>query len=240
MQKRIQFCLFLYILISIIEKINSKRKQIYYKCGVNANYSIPGIAKSINEDINPPLFRRKLGDAGFKDFNIYADFKNLEANLKKNNLNDIYGFFENSIIEAIQTLQSLLRVKPLNCNEILDKNITEDFNIKIWDKEKFGINETNKSFRTCDFEYDLYLFFSLIPLDAYTIAKAQAKLVQESNNQPIIGLIEINKNISLNEELYKSTFLHEITHILGFDTFFFSIKFYLIIFSQIKLKKEHI
>ena len=117
MKKR-ELILFMFNFLFIINKISSKERQVLYKCGIDEYELIPEVAKhSITIDNKSPLYRRRLDNIspdGFKNFKIYLDLENLEYEMELYNLTKHKNIYINSMKKVIKTLESLLRVKPLN------------------------------------------------------------------------------------------------------------------------------
>ena len=59
--------------------------------------------------------------------------------------------------KAIETLESLLRVKETGCYFFTDEDI-KDIDINYWDKTKIGDESINNSISTCSNNIDLFIF----------------------------------------------------------------------------------
>jgi len=216
-------------IFSFIEKILTEEQNKIYKCGVDhSKIKPPFFGNEIPYNYSSPLYRRRLkdlGSDGFKKFNIYLDFENLKEEMKIYNLQKYQDTILNSMKKAANTLMSLLRVKPsLNDYWISDSNLTR-FNINHWEKEKFGNEAHSKNISLHSLGIDLVIFSRFEYFEA-TIATAAAIYIDRSNYQPYCGEVNINYNIDYSkkgiEEYLTSVLIHEITHILGFSSYFFN------------------
>ena len=170
----------------------------------------------------------------FVDFHIYLDFKNLEKDLKKNNVFDKKDFYESAMKYVVKTLESLLKVKPLetpnNQGYNLNDGDLQQINITEWDTDKFGDDAINKGKTFQNQNINLAIFGTLTDLPEHTLATASAKYHQQSNGQPYVGVVKINKNIDYsknNSQIYfESILIHEFTHILGFSKDFFENRYH--------------
>ena len=227
-----KYFLFILNLFFIINKINSEEKRNFYKCGVNEFERIPKSAKIAKKiDTNSSLFtsRRRLDNIdseGFKKFNIYLDLFNIKDDIKKYNLTNYQELFINSLNKAVETLKSLLRVKPpLYAYQFTDEDL-QDININNWDKEKFGTEAKNKNIDTFNLGIDLIIFGEFSNLTEGVLASAGVEYLESETNQPLVGVVTINKDINYSEtntkENLQSILLHEFTHILGFSRSYFS------------------
>ena len=154
----------------------------------------------------------------FKPIRIYID-KTYLTYQKENNpsINSIYSIITKGLDNCTSALNKLLKVKPLQnkINFITNEDLNNwNFNLNYVDSKikqggtgvstdllilpKFSINEN------INFEY----------IEGYPV------YFDESNNRPIVGILNINSKISLNlkniDYLLQSILLHELTHILGF------------------------
>ena len=233
--EKIKYILFILSFILIIIDINSEEIPHLYKCGVDKYKIIPEFAKSsIPIDNNSPLYKRRLdniGPDGFKKFNIYLDIENIEEEMIQYNLTEYHDLFINSMYKAIQTLESLLRVKPSIENYNFKDDEIERLNIAKWNTSYFGTIVYNNNIGMSDLGIDLAIFGRFYDLGKDTLASAGARMM-DSFGRPIIGIVNLNlnKNIdyskSKSQEYFQSIILHEFTHILGFSNFFFTEHFH--------------
>ena len=84
------------------------------------------------------MSKRKLDADGFHDFNIYLDVKNIERDITSNGLNAYHDLFIDSMKNAVKTIQSLLKVKPLDKEYYFSNANIESLNIRDWDKSIVG------------------------------------------------------------------------------------------------------
>ena len=86
-----------------------------------------------------------LGSTGdFKDFNIYLDLENFNYEVSYYQLYAYQDLFLNGMKRAINTIQSLLKVKPVSKNYQYSDNEISSFGIHKWDKTKIGNEVINK------------------------------------------------------------------------------------------------
>jgi hypothetical protein len=130
----------------------------------------------------------------------------------------------NGIKNAVNTLETLLKVKPpsgiFNLIELLEIE-----NISIWNKSFLG---KGPNIDISALGIDLIVFAKFensLNMGEGLIASASARNLASKNGQPLTGVITINKDIdySKNNSLrfFTTVILHEMTHVLGFSNFFF-------------------
>ena len=94
---------------------NSKNDFIIYKCGAdNIDFNPKPSTLIAKIDYENPEYRRildNIDEDGFKNFNIYLDLYNFEDEIIKYKLNNTRGMFINGMNKAINTIESLLKVK---------------------------------------------------------------------------------------------------------------------------------
>jgi len=213
----------------LIVLINSQREETFsqYKCGVDLHEHIPKPATEIPVEEDNPLLRRRLRDVdsdGFKKFNIYLDLFNIEKEIKQYNLEDLRDFFIDSMNKAIETLQALLKVKAYNYGfKFEDDNFLSN-NITLWDKSKYGTEASEKGITTLTLDIDLIIFGRFADTEELgngTLASAYSLFVKSSNGHPVVGLVNINRDLDYKKQniqnYFQSIILHEFTHILGFS-----------------------
>ena len=134
----ITYLLFLPFLINCLENLKDMPQ---FRCGSD-KLQMP--SKPIGEHFSTNktnsnyrhVFNAKVEE--FKEFNIYLDLQNFNYEIETYNLTSKKDFFLQCLNKAINTLKTLLKVRPLNDDYIiLDKNLQE-CGIKKWDKEKIG------------------------------------------------------------------------------------------------------
>ena len=227
----------------LIILINSQDEETFtqYRCGVDLHEHIPKPATSIQVEEDNPQLRRRLRNVdsdGFKKFNIYLDLFNIEKELKQYKLEDLRDFFIDSMNKAIETLQALLKVKAYNYGFIFED---EDFlsnNFTLWDKSKYGTEATQKGITTLTLDIDLIIFGRFADTEELgngTLASAYSLFVQTSNGHPIIGVVNINRDLDYTKQnvqnYFQSIILHEFTHILGFSRYHFTKYFGTLLYS---------
>ena len=225
------FLFFVYTIFIFSKTIHCQTNKPIYKC-IHEDYEeknpLPNIIIKSND-----IRKRKVQDSSeFKDFNIFLDLENIKKEITSNGLDKYTNIFISSMQKAVNTLQTLLKVKPLDSTDgeyyVRDLDL-QSLNISYWDRDKFGDDAIEKRNSFQKLNIDLAIFGRLDDLPSSTLATASANALQPSNGQPYIGTVKINKNIDLskpNSQVYFETILvHEFTHILGFSINFFE-KFY--------------
>ena len=217
--------LFIFYILTLIYYSTCQETTYFPKCGVYDDNVAPKVVKGIPIDKNDASLKRKLDSEGFKDFKIYMDLENLDYEVEQNNLTHLRDMYVNAIVKAINTLEKLLKVKPLSANYYISDSNLEYMELTRWDKTKFG-NQAYETNRTTmmSLGYDLAIFGKISDADESNLASAGARLLDD-NNRPFAGIVKINKNANYSlpksKEYLESIILHEFTHILGFANFFF-------------------
>ena len=219
------------VIIVLINVTQNKKKEVFYRCGEDdsLNYNIIEIdLKPI--DHNSPSYRRRLKEVdedGFKKFNIYVDMANPKKEIELYEIQNYSDIFINSINKAVETLETLLKVKSLEIDFNLEDDDFDYFGIKYWDKEKFGTEAMNKGINFFSLDIDLVIFVAFEELEERILASSYPAIMNTRNGQPIVGILYINKNLVYPlenvQEYFQSVIIHEFTHILGFSSshFFF-------------------
>ena len=223
----------IFIFFALLINITNERDKIMFKCGKNNLKMKPKKSENrIPINSKDPNYKRRLDSEGFKDFNIYFDFTNIEQEIKQYKLTNYKNIFVSSINKAIQTIQSLLKVKPLIYAYYIENKQIREMGINYWDKEKFGTLARQKGITTETLEIDLVIFGRFQGSDKMgegTLASAMSYYIESETGQPIFGLVNLNKDIDYtilhSQEYLDSIILHEFTHILGFDVDYFSYYF---------------
>ncbi len=129
----------IFIFFALLINITNERDKIMFKCGKNNLKMKPKKSENrIPINRKDPNYKRRLDSDGFKDFNIYFDFTNIEQEIKQYKLTNYKNIFVSSINKAIQTIQSLLKVKPLIYAYYIENKKSREMGINYWDKEKFS------------------------------------------------------------------------------------------------------
>ena len=235
---------FFYLLAIFISlQIAFCQNSSYYrfKCDVD---SIPLDTGDFKHTIerNSPNDKRKLDDVkvevdedGFKEFNIYVDFVNIEKGIAEYGLEKNRKVYYNSINKAVETIKKLLKVKYFNGTYNLTNQTILNMNIESWNTSIFGDEATAKGISPHTLGYDLIIFGRIRQLSGGLIASAVAQLWTIPDGQPVVGTVSINADMDYSlknsEETFVSTILHEFTHILGFHVYFFQYYYNNIVFK---------
>ena len=171
---------------------------------------------------------RSLSFDRFKDFNIHLDLYNFDDEIIKYKLQSRREMYVKALQKAIQTIQSLLKIKELEYNYMVDDFILESISIFNWDKTKIGTELYKEGIGMKDLDIDLYIFVRFGDNDEMgnlIFANARCAYLELDTGRPLIGLININKDYDYHQkdsfDFLKSLLLHELTHTLGFDRYFF-------------------
>ena len=232
--KTIKNILSLLFFIYLANTINSFKSRPLFKCEHDVEEE-KGKVSSPNKiiersDKEKEDYKRRMDTEidsnGFKDFKIYIDLVNIKEDIKTYNLSKYEDLMISSMNKVVNTLQSLLKVKPLKNNYKIDTQFLLDYNIKKYDTSMFG-NEANKGLN--DLGIDLVIFGLVDPLlGESTLATAAARKKQDGDLQPYAGILKLNKDLDLSkpksEEYFQAILVHEFTHILGFSKDFFQNK----------------
>ena len=232
--------LILYLSIIFFNKAEDDSYSIY-RCGEDDFKQIPlspdNIAPLKN---NGKKLKRLIDSDGFKDFNIYLDLLNFDDEVEKYKLQDKKDLFVTGMQKAIKTLQSLLKVKPISNYVFNDTHLT-DIKIYNWNKSMIGSDNKKKGIGMNDLGVDLYIFVRFgdkKELGDYTLATAGPKYYDTLSHQPIVGVVNINREINYSKKnslnYFEGTIIHEFTHILGFVNRYFTDVFRNVLFKTDK------
>ena len=203
------------LLFSLFQILNSQDNQIFYRCGVDDDNFEPLPATNfvpIEED------KRKLNDDEFKDFHIYLDLINIKNDIKKFHLEEYEELFVDSLNKAVETLQSLLKVRKHKYGYSFTDEQIKNIKITDWNKTIIGDKAIGNS-KTLDI--DLFIFGRFDnQMDSLTLASAGPRYLVSGTGQPLVGVVSINPKVSFSKmnskEYFQSIIIHEFTHILGF------------------------
>ena len=215
------------LVLFIFHMIKAQERKEFYRCGVDDELFKP---KPASNFVPIESDKRRLDDGEFKDFNIYLDLINIKKDIKQFNLEEYEDLFIDSLNKAVETLESLLKVKiPKYGFSFTDKNIY-DILINDWNKTMVG---TNAIGNMAELGIDLIIFGRFDDkMDEYTLASAGPRYMVKETNQPLIGVVNINTNVNYSKihskEYFQSIIIHEFTHILGFLQFYFQEYFHII------------
>ena len=206
-----------------------EKMQPLFKCEVDKTESIPIFATK-KSPIEKPNYKRTLDNIdrdGFKDFHIFLDLYNFDYEIQLYNLTDKRELFVSGMTKAINTIESLLKVNSSQTdNFVFDDDQLTSILIYKWDKTKIGNNST------IGMKYlgiDLYIFVRFgnsTEMGKQSLASASAKYLEPDSGRPILGVVNLNKDIDYSKEnsfqFFEMIILHEFTHILGFSSYFFT------------------
>ena len=143
--------------------------------------------------------------------------------IKLYNLSSQREFFITGLQNAVNTLQSLIKIKTPR-NYIFNDEMLLDCSINYWNKNKIG-NKTE--FGMVSLGIDLFIFARFgnnKEMGNSTLASASAKYIDTETGQPLLGLININRDVDYSKvnslRLFELILLHEMTHVLGFTIYF--------------------
>ena len=184
-----------YILIfSLITKITTNK--FHYRCGTNDLKIKPKIlgpkfSKNKSKVNSNPLEKRKLDDIdedGFKSFNIYIDKYNIIKELSRNKMKDHQEIILNALDKAAETLEKLLRVKPITDGLQFSNDELKDIGINSWDERKFGDKALDNNIDMKSLGIDLVIFSTFEEMDEDVIAAAAPVFMQRDNHQPVLEI----------------------------------------------------
>ena len=224
--KKILICFLVCIILIQCTKSPVKNK-IKFRCNADKIESDPITATKILPSPKNLKNKRTLDGEGnqFKDFNIYLDLVNFYNEAQLNGIdNVIIEMFVEGMTKAVNTLESLLQVKPIPSNYHFTDEEIQSYGINDWNKTIIG-NTSNKGMQELDIDLFIFVRFGdSNELGETTLASAGAKSIT-STGQPLIGVANINKDLNYSIEnslqYFQSTILHEFIHILGFANSFF-------------------
>jgi hypothetical protein len=111
--------------------------------------------------------------------------------------------------KAIETIQELLKVKAYKSgckfedDDFLSNNITD------WDKSKYGTEASKKNITTFTLDIDLIIFGKLADTEELgngTLASAYTLFLRIPNGHPIIGVVNINRDLDYTKKNIQSYF----------------------------------
>ena len=221
------YFLFCYILINCDN--SQKQKKNKFKCNADRIESEPIPANNFLPYPKHLKKKRGLDGDGFKDFNIYLDLYNFYYEAGEYNIyENIQQLFVKGMTKAVETIKSLLRVKPIQINYVFTDEQIKKMSIYYWNKTNIGNETSNLNLGFVDIGIDLFIFVRFgnkTELGENTLASAGARFFDKNTNQPLIGVVNINREIDYlienSLEYFQTTILHEFIHILGFSNYFF-------------------
>ena len=218
---------FLFYLCSVTcNKLHKKLKRAF-RCKPDETKPIPIPETNILPYPKNIKNKRNLDADGFKDFNIYLDLENFNNETQFYEIDpNVKQIYIQGMQKAVNTLKSLLKVKPLPNNYCLSDEDIKRFQIYVWNQSNIGTAMSNQGKGILETGIDLFIFVRFDSLGESTLATAGARFMDTSSGHPIIGVANINKDIDYTKtnslEYFSATILHEFIHILGFSNHFFT------------------
>ena len=215
----------IFILFSLLLQEIATNPQVLFKCDPDNspvyNMNLSNIVKSSKSTKN----KRLLDENGYKNSSIFLDTKNLEKEYNNYGLQAFTSLtiLVNSMSRAVQTLQSLLKVRQTE-NYAFDDTALTSISINDWDETKIGSKNKEQKKGTQDLDIDLYIFARFTTkgeLNSTSLASAAPKYIDPTTGQPIVGVVNINREFDLTntnvQHFLETVIIHEFTHILGFS-----------------------
>ena len=213
---------FLLIFLTCLYSIESLlEKNPVYKCNYDGFKNTIRFANVTLEDKNSnKIFT--LNSFGFKTFNICLDLYNFDYEINKYNLQPMRNFFLSGLTKAKTTLEKLLKVKLVKNFVFTDEQLLS-LNITKWDPSVIGNETINGGSGMLKLGIDLYLFVRFKDkqeMGENVLASAGAYYVDASTYQPLLGIININREVDYSKtnslRYLEGILVHEMTHVLGF------------------------
>ena len=210
---------------------SQKEEKIKYKCNSDIIEPKPIYATNYLPYPKNLKYKRALDGNTFKDFNIYLDLYNFNHEAAKYNIyNNIKQILIQGMTKAVETIKALLKVVPIQKNYIFNDEDIIKMSINYWNKTNIGSQPKVEGKGLIDIGIDLYIFVrfgNISELGENTLASAGARFL-DNNSRPLIGVVNINRDIDYTIEnslqYFQTTILHEFIHILGFSNSFFQEK----------------
>ena len=217
----------LLILLTCLNSIKTLQENNFgYKCNHDGFKNQIKYATNIIKNENPnKIFA--LNSDGFKTFNIYLDLYNLDYEATKYNIQSKKDFFIKGLTRAKTTLEKLLKVKQVKNFVFTDAQL-KAINITKWDKAIIGDEAIKQNKGMVDLGIDLYLFVFFKDkkeMGETVLASAGAAYLDRENKQPLIGIVNINREVDYSKtnsmRYLEGILVHELTHVLGFSSAYF-------------------
>ena len=213
-----------FILLLFLSIIEVQSHEIRYKCGADKKRTKLIPSEYYNKiDKNSPTNKRRLSssEGEYKDFNIYLDTINIKNQIKEKKLQCNETLLLNAMNKAIETIQSLLKVKEIGKQQaITDEVIKNIFEIDDWNKTIIGSSATS-DMKSLGIDLIIMGYFDE-RIDGSTLAFASPAAVDETNGRPIVGVVALNPYLNYSkpnlEKALQTVLLHEFTHVLGFTS----------------------
>ena len=211
-----------------------------YRCGEDKFEPIEvSVKNAIPFNPQSPNYKRTLDNVdadGFKEFKIYLDLENFDKEIIDYGLGAKRDLFAEGMKKAVNTLKTLLKVKPLQDNWVFSDEKIKKIEINEWNKSLIG-NETNKGMK--DLDIDLFIFARFADkseLGDLTLATAGARFLEPGSGRPLVGLVNINREVDYSKEnslqYFEGIIIHEFTHVLGFSSNYFT-KYFNNVFTKV-------
>ena len=226
--------LILLLLLIFLSSINCELNQPLFKCHHDNNLDrnpLPNVVAKLSSKQKEERRRRideETDSDGFRALNIYLDLENIKYGITQNGLEAHQEVIISSMEKAVNTLETLLKVKPLQMPYALTNENFGQMGIEKWNTEYFGDEANNNGKNLQSLGIDLVIFGKFANLADTTLATANSLAYQETDvnkGQPYLGVVRINKNINFSKpntkEFFQTVLVHEFTHILGFSKKFF-------------------
>ena len=215
---------FLFSLLLIYSNESPEKMKPIFKCEVDKTEPIPKLATEKLPIKNSQRILNNLDEDGFKEFNIFLDLNNFDYEVELYNLSATRELFVSGMVKALNTIKSLLKVKPTQNYKFNDEQLENEAIFK-WNKTIVG-SEASKGMK--DLGIDLFIFVrfgNAVEMGKLSLASASARFLDEKTGQPILGIININRDVDYSKQnsfqFFEMIVLHEFTHVLGFSSYFF-------------------
>ena len=157
--------------------------------------------------------------------NMQIDYDTSELNSYNGSItpSNLTTIIENNLKEVINYIKELLSMT----DEIDEyKKISSYFN------DYCGVSHYNKKYSSKS-SFDLLIFPVFNEdLDDSTLASASSCISRNDDSRPIVGIINFKPEYNIStanfEKYFQTIILHELTHVLGFNSYFFKLKEYII------------
>ena len=193
--------------LTLITFIYSQQGKFLYKCDYDSHQMPIQSIKAEPFDKNNPQYKRRLNNVdkdGFKNMNMYVDLTNIKEEIKELKLTRYESIFINSIQKAVNTLNSLLKIKYCEVDFNVKDNVLEGLGIKYWDKEKFGTKKANNGVTFTKLGIDILILARFENLGQTTLANAVCQYIIGDIGQPLVGLVNIIKQLIIPLKIWKN------------------------------------
>ena len=135
--------LILLLLLIFLSSINCELNQPLFKCHHDNNLDrnpLPNVVAKLSSKQKEERRRRideETDSDGFRALNIYLDLENIKYGITQNGLEAHQEVIISSMEKAVSTLESLLKVKPLQEPYALSNSTFGQMGIEKWNPEYF-------------------------------------------------------------------------------------------------------